>query len=229
VFWDYAGGELTNWGVHLIDIVHWAAGVDAPLTVSSSGGRYFAKDCRDCPDTQEALFEYPGLLLHYSTLQHNSYGHNGDPGWKPFGSYGILLHGTVGTLFIDRAGYQIYPQMTSHAEKVSMGSRDAFDDLTGVGFYYTSDGPSERGATSMQHLPHVRNFLDCMKTRARPAGDVETGHRSTAACLLGNIAFRTGQKLVWDGAAERITNSADANAMLTRPYRAPWKLPGMGA
>ena len=227
IYWDYAGGELTNWGVHLIDIVHWATQVDTPLSVVSSGGKYYMKDCRQCPDTQEALFEYPGFLLQYSTTLHNSYGHNGNPGTKPFGSYGILLLGTKGTLFIDRAGYEIIPQMTGHSEKISQSFREAFDDLTGSGMYFTSEIGGERGTTSLQHMPHVGNFLDCMKSRQLPIGDIEIGHRSTIPCHLGNIAYLTGEKILWDAKAERITNSAKANAMLTRKYREPWKLDGM--
>ena len=91
----------------------------------------------------------------------------------------------------------------------------------------TAETMGERGATSIQHQPHVRNFLECMKTRQRPAGDIEIGHKSTVACLIGNIALRTGTKLKWDGTAERFTNSEEANQMLTRRYRAPWQLPGM--
>ncbi len=228
VFWDYAGGELTNWCVHLIDVIHWALNVDIPLSAASSGGKYYVKDCRECPDTQEVIWEYPGdCLIRYSTLFHNSYGHNGNPGWKPFGSYGILLQGTQGTLFIDRGGYEIIPQAKVRAEKVSQSSREAFDDLSGVGLYYTTEIGGERGTTSLQHMPHVRNFLDCMKTRKLPAGDIEIGHLSTATCHLGNIALRTGQKILWDAKTEKITNSAEANAMLARHYREPWHLPGL--
>ena len=158
---------------------------------------------------------------------HNSYGHNGNPGTKPFGSYGILLLGTRGTLFIDRAGYEIIPQMTGHSEKISQSFREAFDDLTGSGMYFSSEMGGERGTTSLQHMPHVRNFLDCMKSRQLPIGDIEIGHRSTVPCHLGNIACRTGEKILWDAKAERITNNAKANAMLTRKYREPWKLVGM--
>ena len=117
--------------------------------------------------------------------------------------------------------------MTGHADKDSAGSREAYDDLIGYGTYYTSGGVAESSSGSMQHAPHVRNFLDAMKTRQRPAGDIEIGHKSTAPCLIGNIALRTGMKLRWDARSERFTNSAEANAMLTRQYRAPWRLAGM--
>ncbi len=227
VFWDYAGGELTNWGVHLIDVVHWALGVDAPLSAVSSGGKYYVRDARECPDTQEALFEYPGFLLRYSTMVHNSFGPNGDPGARPFGSYGVLLHGTLGTLFVDRAGYEITPQMERRAEPFAQSFREAYDDLTGIGLYFEAKAAGERGTTSLQHLPHVRNFLDCIKSRALPAADIEAGHRSTTVCHLGNIAFRTGQKLLWDAQAERFTNSEEANRLLGRRYRPPWRLAGL--
>ena len=67
-FWDYAGGELTNWCVHLIDIVHWACQVDTPLSVTSSGGKWFYQDARDCADTQEVIWstrQPAGALLHH--------------------------------------------------------------------------------------------------------------------------------------------------------------------
>jgi hypothetical protein len=197
--------------------------------VASSGGKWYFDDCRDCADTQEVIWEYPGnLLVRYSTMVHNSYGPNGHPGNKSFGSYGTMLQGTKGTLFIDRAGFEIVPQMEMHPEKVTQAYREAYDDLNGSGMYFTGLTPAERGATSLQHLPHVRNFVDAIKTREKPAGDIETGHRSTAACLIGNIALRTGEKLKWDAAGERFLNgSAGAAAMLRREYRKPWTLAGL--
>jgi predicted dehydrogenase len=228
-FWDYAGGELTNWCVHLIDVVHWAMQVDAPLSVTSTGGKWYYNDCRDAADTQEVIWEYPGhLLVRYSTMVHNSYGPNGQAGNKSFGSYGVILQGTKGTLFIDRAGYEIIPQMEMHSERISQGWSEGYDDLIGMGQYFTAQTAGERGATSLQHKPHVRNYIDCVKSREKPAGDIEIGHRSTTTCLLGNIALRTGEKLQWDATTEKFTNgSAAANAMLTREYRSPWTLPGL--
>ncbi len=228
-FRDYGGGRITDWGVHLVDVVHLAMGVDTPQTVTASGGKFYIRDRRDTPDTHEVTWEYPGFLLHFTALYHNSYGHNGDAGHKPFGSYGIQFHGTRGTLFVDRAGYEITPQMKSHMEPGGISFRAAFDDLTGVSMYYDLDGPAGRGTTSVQHMPHVRNFLDCVKSRQMHVADIEIGHRATSACHLGNIALRTGRKLKWDGQQERFTGDDEANRLLVRKYRAPWKLEGMDA
>jgi hypothetical protein len=75
----------------------------------------------------------------------------------------------------------------------------------------------------------VRNFLQCVKSRELPVADIEIGHRTTTACHLGNIALRLQQKLRWDGQQERFIANEEANRMLVRPYRAPWKLEGMQA
>ena len=73
--------------------------------------------------------------------------------------------------------------------------------------------------------PHARNFLDCVKSRQLPNCDIETGHRSTSATLLANIAHQTRSVLDWDARAERFTNHAKANALLEPRYRAPYRLP----
>ena len=225
-FFDYGGGKLTDWGSHLIDVVHWAMKVNGPLSATASGGKYYVTDNRETPETLQVVYEYPGFLLCYSTLLHSSYGHNGHSGSKPFGSYGILFQGSLGTLFVDRAGYEIFPQTSVNREPTG-AQISATEDPNGLGLYYTSQLTSERGTSSFQHDPHVRNFLDCLKNRKRPNADIEIGHEVSAAGHLGNIAFRLGQKIMWDAKAEKITNSAESNAMLTRHYRAPWRLPGL--
>src|SRR5262249_44075883 len=72
---------------------------------------------------------------------------------------------------------------------------------------------------------HARDFLDCVRSRKRPACDIEFGHRATTAPLLGNIAHRTRSYLEWDAKAERFTNSEAANALLGYAYRKPYALP----
>ena len=229
-FFSYGGGLMTDWGVHLVDIVQWSLGADAPRSVTALGGKTWFDDIRDTPDMLNVLYEYPAFQLHVSILPHNSHGQDGNPGNKPFNSYGIQFHGSQGTLFVDRAGYLLSPQAQEMYEAGGISFRAAFDDLTGTSMYYTNAVPGERGTTSVQHLPHVKNFVACVKSRQKPMADIEDGHRATTTCHLANIAYKTGgQKLLWDGEKEKFINSPEANALLTRAYRAPWRLPGMDA
>jgi hypothetical protein len=80
----------------------------------------------------------------------------------------------------------------------------------------------EPGSSDQQFDLHVRNFLDCIKTRQRPIADVEDGHQTAVACHLANLSLRTGRKLRWDPEKEQIIGDKEANAMLERPYRKPW-------
>ena len=70
----------------------------------------------------------------------------------------------------------------------------------------------------------MRNFIDCVKSRQTPVSDIEIGHRSTSASLLGNIALKVKQKIEWDGKKEQIVDNAEASKLLSREYRKPWKL-----
>jgi predicted dehydrogenase len=199
-FWDYAGGKLTDWGTHLIDVVHWAMDVDAPTTVFAAGSKYCIQDNRETPDNLEVIYEYPGFMMNYSNRIVNDHGIDGR-------SYGIQFQGTQGTLFVDRSGYEFTP------EPQRVGDESA--------------PPTEkpiRGDGSPQHSPHVRNFLDCVKSRQAANSEIESGHRSTTAALLGNIALKVKQKIVWDGKKEQIVGNPEAAALLTKQYRSPWKL-----
>jgi hypothetical protein len=69
---------------------------------------------------------------------------------------------------------------------------------------------------------HVRNFIDCIKSRERPIADIEGGHRTTTACHLANLSLRLGRKLHWDVEKEEVVGDGEANGMLVRPYRKPW-------
>src|SRR5262245_34278034 len=103
-FWDYSGGQLTNFGTHYLDVIQWALGQDAPKAVFCVGGRYAVKDNREIPDTLEAVWEYDGTLVTFS--QFNATAAQGNArGWQ------IEFRGTKGTLFIQEgSGYEIVPE-----------------------------------------------------------------------------------------------------------------------
>ncbi|MCX8038156.1 MAG: Gfo/Idh/MocA family oxidoreductase [Candidatus Sumerlaeia bacterium] len=195
-FWDYAGGLQTDWGVHLINIVHWAMQVEAPLRVSSTGGKYVWDDISETPDTQISIFEYAGFPMIW---EHQCTGGHGPEGRE----HGVAFVGTEGTLIVDQRGWEVVPdgekKLKAESGKSVAGDRDN----------------------------HVRNFLDCMRSRKRPVSDIEIIHRATAVGHLANISYRIKRSVQWDAQKERIVGDAEASRMLAKPYRAPWKLPAV--
>jgi len=215
-FWDYSGGQMTNLGAHEIDIVHWYMNVNGPTAVSSSGGRFALKDNGETPDVQDALFEYPGFTSAYSVREVSAGRRAGA---------GLEFCGTKGSLVISRAGYEVFPDMkTSPSNAIP-----AFKGHPAGGPVREEVKPEpwiqavkEPGSSDEQFDLHVRNFIDCIKSRQRPIADIEGGHRTTTACHIANLSFRLGRKLRWDVDKEEMVNDAEANRMLVRPYRKPW-------
>lgn len=192
-FWDYAGGMMTDWGVHLLDIVQWALEVDAPDSISASGGKYYLQDNRETPDTLSATYQYPGFVCTYENRVCNSFPMEGR-------GYGIMFHGTEGTLFVDRGSLELVPEPGSKLESLNM---EVEENML---------------------AKHMRNFLECVKSRKRPRSDIEIGHRSSSTAILGNIAYRTGEHIQWDSTKEQAKESSKANSLLGRAYRKPWSL-----
>jgi predicted dehydrogenase len=217
-FYDYSGGQLTNFGVHYLDMIHWALGQEAPLAVTALGGKYGNFDNREVPDTLEVLWQYPGDTL----VTFSQYNATAQPG-GPRGAE-IEFRGTKGTLFVFGNGYEIVPDVLSPNE---VPARTPTDRAVERGYRKGSKAVIEaRKATGQADTAdHARNFLDCVRSRKRCHCDVETGHRSTTAALIGNVAHKTKSYLEWDAREERFTNSVAANKYLRYEYRAPYRLP----
>ena len=206
-FWDYAGGYITDFGTHRLDTVHQVMGVDAPLSVAASGGRFSLRDAGEMPDVLQVTYEYPGFVLSYEALNMNGHGMGGrTAGMKYYGARGAedrpngeAYYGTKGALFADRIGYEIYPDQRSGLERKQVNTADA----TGL---------------------HARNFIECVRSRGKPNADIEVGHRSTIVPHIGNIAFKTAKKLRWDSAKEDFIGDPEASRWLSRPRREPWIL-----
>jgi len=224
-YWSLWGGSITEWGAHLSDIVLWAMNATGPQAVVAAGAR-FNKKPGEIPDTLQVTYTFPNFLLHYSVLSHSSYGLNGDVGAARFGSYGIQFQGTKGTLFVDRSGFRVTPQPLRH-EEANQPPPPPSTDSRQTGFYYTTEILPEQSDSSQQHGPHVRNFLDCVKSRKRPNADIEAGHRANTIGRLGNIAYRVGRRLRWDPAREQILDDPEASLLALGTYRDPWKPRGL--
>jgi predicted dehydrogenase len=223
-FWDYAGGSITDFGNHRLDTVHQVMGVDAPRTVVAAGGRFVLKDDGEMPDLLQVTYEYANFVLSYEACNFNAHGLGGrTPGMAYYQTrgandrpHGEAFYGTNGTLFSDRIGYEIYPEAKAVAR--SDGSQRLNSPVEG----YRMESKRVPGKDSTDL--HVKNFIDCVRSRQRPAADVEIGHRATNVAHLGNIAYKTRKKLIWDAVKEDFQGEAEAARLLGRQARKPWDL-----
>ncbi|MDX1617439.1 MAG: Gfo/Idh/MocA family oxidoreductase [Balneolaceae bacterium] len=118
-FWDYAGGMMTDWGVHLLDIVNWAMETEAPQSVTAVGGKFLIEDNRETPDTLSATFQYLDFVCTYENRINNGKPMDGN-------GYGIMFHGTEATLFVDRSSLQLTPESGSRLEALTMEVEEDF-------------------------------------------------------------------------------------------------------
>lgn len=202
-YWDYSGGLMTDWGAHMLDIANFGMDVLAPKSAMAIGGKYgYPNDAMETPDTQQSILEYDGWNLIWE--------HAVGVGRGPFDrEHGVAFHGNDGILIVDRHQWEVWPE-TSAIDK----PRD-----------YKAIGVPRRRSFDDFHFDHIKNFIDCVRSREQPRSEVEIGHNSMIACHLANIALRVGRRIFWDAEKEQIIGDEEANRWVGREYRAPWKLP----
>jgi predicted dehydrogenase len=195
-FWDYANGLMTDWGVHLINIALWAMGPEMPKAVVSSGGKYVLKDNSETPDTQITVYDFPSYTLIWE--------HQVECGLGPDRrEHGVMFTGTDATLIVDTSGWEVFAE------------------------------PKKKGMVEMKRVAratetiraaHARNLLDCIKSRQAPVENLDLGHHVSTVAHLGNVALRSRSRVEWDGKAERVIGNDAASRLISREYRAPWRL-----
>lgn len=201
-FWDYGGGLMSDWGVHLIDMGLWAEDlVEAPkkvITYASNLSKQVM--ARETFDTMNVIFPKDDYVINFDLTAGIQQG--------PFDSpYGLQFIGETATIVADRYKYNLYPEWD-----------DAKKDFKTEKISY------EKGKES--HGPHVQNFLDCIKSRETTSCPPEVGRAAAVHAHIPNIAARLGvDVLEWDEKTNRFTNCEKANELITPVYRAPWKLP----
>jgi predicted dehydrogenase len=216
-FYNYSGGQLTNFGVHNVDMMRWCLGVEYPRRVTAMGGKYVMTDNREIPDTLEVLWEYDKTLVTFSQYDANAARAN------PSGAE-IELRGTKGTMYLTGGRWEVVPEQVTDLDFFARTPLDRVSERAYRTSRKAAIEPKANGKGVESTEAHARNFLDCVKSRAKCNADVLIGHVSTATTLLGNIAHKTGSLLEWDGRAERFTNNEAGNRLLSYKYRAPYKL-----
>jgi predicted dehydrogenase len=195
-FWEYGNGVMTDWGVHLIDYILYGMNKSIPDSVMSVGGKYaFPDDAMVTPDTQTAVYDFGD----FSMIWEHSIG-IGLGNWaRP---HGMAYTGENGTLVLDRNGWEVFPEK-QRMEAVPLQKN------VGVGLDL-----------------HVRNFLDCIKNNSpeKLNASIDIGRNVALVAQMGNIAFRSGEKVVWNEARQEFT-SKTANKFITPEYQNGWELP----
>jgi predicted dehydrogenase len=196
-FWDYAGGAMTDWGVHLIDPYHQCLGEPMPVAVTALGSKFYVEDNTDTPDTMLATFQYAKFLASYESRTCN-----------PLPLFGMnqgaatTIHGTEGTVFVSRSGCWVIPNPKSSLQAVA----------------YEKDRDM-----SQMNVPHWLNWIDCIKTRQKPISEIETCVRSSTVCVLANLSMRFKYRLDWDEQNWTV-QQPEVKPYLKARYREPWKL-----
>ncbi|PYV42748.1 MAG: hypothetical protein DMG06_12980 [Acidobacteria bacterium] len=214
-FWDYSGGQTTNLLSHDLDIVQWATD-SVPRTVMAAGRRYSLKGIGETPDVFEAIFEYPTFLTNWSCREVCAGPNNA---WAD-----LEFSGTKGTLAISRSGFEVFPNLLiSPEDQIPQFTTTRRDKPAALPPYRTT-ALRRHGYEQIkdQFQPHVRNFLDCIKSRRPPVSDLESGHKTITSCHLANISMKVGRTLHWNAEKEEIMGDPEASKLLTKTYRPPW-------
>jgi predicted dehydrogenase len=210
-WWDDFCNQISNQGVHYLDLIRWMLNEEAPVAISSLGGKFAVDDDRTIPDTMQVTYEFSsGSIASVNILEASS---------GSFVPYGFIeLRGTKGTLYTNENDYKIVP--------TSPGQFQSWDKLMDAEEFSleTSDKLLKDNSYKNSTANLIRNFLDCIKSRQTPWSTLEIGHRSTSLAHMASISLATGERLKWDPVKEVFTNSEAANKLLKYEYRAPWKL-----
>jgi len=202
MFWNYGGGLMSDWGVHLLDIGLWAKDIIKPpeKVLVYGANTYHEKRSRETFDSMSVIYPKEDFVINWDMTAGVEKG--------PYdSSYGLVFIGDLGTIVLDRSKLILNPEWDSQTKKPKTEE------------YKITEGKESHG-------DHVKNFLDCIRTGSKPACPPETGRAAALHVHIPNIAARTGEPvLLWDDANNRFTNSSAANELITPLYREPWKLP----
>ena len=198
-FWDYAGGLMSDWGVHLLDYALEGMGADLPSRVFSGGGKFaYPDDAMETPDTLMATYAYKD----FNIIWDHACGINHGPFDK---KEGLAFFGENGTLVLTRAGWEVIPVVAGKEARMEVVP---FKKGEGKGLYN-----------------HVGNFLSCIKSRELSKADIAIGARVAKMSHLANISCRLQREVRWDDANSMFIGDNEATALSKAYYRAPWELP----
>ena len=200
-FWDYAGGLMTDWGVHLMDYGIYGMDVVYPKSVMAIGGKYgYPDSAEETPDTMQAVYDYGDFSLlweHGTGINSGNFGMN----------HGIGFVGNDGTLALNRGGWKVIPEKSDGKDKIEA----------------IEWNPSVDNGLDL----NTSNFVEVLKSRDQSALNtpIQVGYNAAVVCHMGNIALKANEKIHWDKDRHKFKEKS-ANKLLAAEYHNGWKMPG---
>lgn len=195
-FWDYAGGLMTDWGVHMLDFALIGMNVSDPRSIMAAGGKFaYPDDVEETPDTLTTLYEFDGFNVQWE----HAIGIDQGPYNK---GHGVAFIGNNGTLVLNRQGWEVLPE----------GNR-----MEAVPLQRAKDDGLER---------HMNNFVEAIFAQDRTIlkAPIEAGAHIAVLSQMGNIAYRTGKKLYWNKEKQQFSDK-EANRYLAAAYHNGYTYP----
>lgn len=200
-------GHQVAWGVHHFDVVLWAMGVDWPTSVCAMGGNYAFADNREWPNTFSGTLEFGpgpvaknGFVLQYGMRIGCR---------REQRSHAKCFLGTEASMLLDRSRYSIVTEARGRQKTVAVGNLV---------------NKEEEVLAADDEARHSAVFIDNIRNRTKPFASTTTGHHATNLGHLLNVSWQAGRSIRWDGENDRVIDDPEANALVTKPYREPWKL-----
>ncbi len=199
-WYEYSGGQMTDWGAHHLDIAQWAI-ASHPVEINATAKYPAVKDGFNVAIDFHATYRYANDVV--MTVADN-------------GRNGIMFTGTEGRIFVNRGVVQGKPVEELESSPLKRQDFNVYD--------FDNRTRPERAGKLDAIINHMGNFFDCIQSRRKPISDVESQHRSVSTCHLGNIAMKVGRPVKWDPVKEIFPGDAAANALLSRPQRSGFEV-----
>ena len=198
-WYEYSGGQMTDWGAHHLDIAQWAIN-SLPVEIDGKATYPTVKDGFNVALDFGVTYRYAnGVTMTVSDTGRN----------------GIMFTGDRGRIFVNRGTISGAPVEALAENPLARTAQRVYD-------FDNFDRP-ERAGKLDAIINHMGNFFDCVEARRTPISDIESQHRSVSTCHLGNISMRVGRKLTWDPTTEKFHDDAGANTLLKRPQRSGYE------
>jgi predicted dehydrogenase len=202
-WYEYSGGQMTDWGAHHMDIAQWGIGADASGPIEIDG----RAELPHVPNGYNVARKFSARLLYPGGLELlvDDEGRNG-----------VTFEGERGRIFVNRG--------TISGKPVEDLERDPLPREKFTLYAHDNLARPPRTGKLDAIVNHMGNFFDCIKDRKTPLSDVVSQHRSASVCHLANISMRLNRKVKWDPVREEFLGDEEANRWLSRPQRAPYQI-----